>query len=205
MNRFFPAALTPRKGQLEALGLIKDAFDEGKKFFVLEGPTGFGKSALAKGVLNLCGTGFITSPLNSLVSQYSQDQNLELVEVRGQSSYTCRAFNGIDCERASDLFEDHSSRCSDYVVSRDAFWTARQSVTNVHFLSYAPPIEGAFYPRDVLVIDEAHNLEEIMSSGVMDRLPIRIIKGISALPPDLVCDEKREYEKLRDSINLTRH
>jgi superfamily II DNA or RNA helicase len=66
VHKFFPAALTPRKGQLEALGLIKDAFDEGKKFFILEGPTGFGKSALAKAVLNLCGTGFITSPLNSL-------------------------------------------------------------------------------------------------------------------------------------------
>ena len=235
MHRFFPAALTPRNGQLEVLRLIKDAFDEGKKFFVLEGPTGFGKSALAKAVLNLCGTGFITSPLNSLVSQYSQDQNLGLVEVRGQSSYTCRAFNGIDCERASDLFEDHRSRCSDYIVSRDTFWTARHSVTNVHFLSYAPPIEGAFYPRDVLVIDEAHNLEEIMIRMGRRSITPEDIKGVSALPPNVVCnekellnrrrvedwlryfdntittalknlpdpDEKREYEKLRDSINLT--
>jgi len=164
MRKFFPPTLEPRKGQLEALDNIQRAFNEGKRFFVLEGPTGFGKSAVGKAALSLCGKGFITSPLNTLVSQYSQDEHLGLTEVRGQSTYTCRAFDGVDCEKASDSFEDHNTKCMDYVPMRDAFWTAPHSVTNVHFLYYAPPVEGAFYPRDVLVIDEAHNLENILIS-----------------------------------------
>ena len=166
MQQFFPSALDPREGQLQALEHIRSAFHHGKKFFVLEGPTGFGKSAVAKAVLNLCGNGFITSPLNTLVRQYSQDDHLGLTEVRGQSTYSCRAFNGVNCEKASDSFEDHSARCMDYIVARDEFWAAQHSVTNVHFLSYAPPIDGAVYPRDVLVIDEAHNLENIVTNLV---------------------------------------
>jgi Rad3-related DNA helicase len=190
VHKFFPVALEPREGQLKALELIKDAFDEGKKFFVLEGPTGFGKSALAKAVLNLCGTGFITSPLNTLVSQYSHNQDLALTEVRGQATYSCRAFHGVDCERASELFKDHSSKCFDYIAARDAFWKARHSVTNVHFLAYAPPIEGAFYPRKVLVVDEAHNLEEIIIRMGRRSITPQDVKGISALPLDLPGEEK---------------
>lgn len=158
----FPPTLKPREGQLEALEKIQHAFDSGKRFFVLEGPTGFGKSALAKAVLNHYGKGFITSPLNSLVRQYTEDEHLDLVEVRGQSTYSCRAFKGMDCEKAGDSFEDHKAKCMDYIPARDAFWTSHHSVTNMHFLYYAPPIDGAFFPRDVLVIDEAHNLENTL-------------------------------------------
>ena len=164
LDGLFPPALTPREGQLDALDKIQTAFKAGKRFFVLEGPTGFGKSAVAKAVVNIYGKGFITSPINTLVTQYSQDPALELTEVRGQSTYTCKVFKNFDCETASDIFPDHSGRCADYIPARNAFWTARQSVTNLHFLFHAPPIEGAVYPRDVLVIDEAHNLEDILIS-----------------------------------------
>jgi Rad3-related DNA helicase len=149
---------------LDALDKIQTAFGAGKRFFVLEGPTGFGKSAVAKAILSVYGKGFITSPINTLVKQYSQDPTLELTEVRGQSTYTCRVFHNFNCEKAADVFPDHSERCADYILARNAFWTAHHSVTNLHFLFHAPPIEGAVYPRDVLVIDEAHNLEDILIS-----------------------------------------
>jgi len=92
VRKFFPSTLTPYDGQLKALEEIAASFNDGKRFFILEGPTGFGKSAVGKAVLNLCGKGFITSPLNSLVRQYTQDSNLGLVQVRGQSTYNCTAF-----------------------------------------------------------------------------------------------------------------
>jgi Rad3-related DNA helicase len=190
MHKFFPPALEPREGQLQVLEHIQSAFNDGKKFFVLEGPIGFGKSAVAKAVLNLCGNGFITSPLNTLVRQYSQDEDLGLTEVRGQSTYACRAFNGVNCEKASDSFEGHSTKCMDYVVARDAFWTAQHSVTNVHFLSYASPIEGAVYPRDVLVIDEAHNLENILTNMVGRTITPEDVTAINARMFDFTGEDK---------------
>jgi ATP-dependent DNA helicase DinG len=165
----FPATMTPRRGQLEALLRIEQSFGDGKKYFVYEGPTGAGKSAVAKTVLNWQQTGFITAPLNTLVSQYANDEKLApLAEVRGKNTYQCRAFKRADylpnCEQAEEAagWKHHAERCSDYIPARNAFWQSNHSVTNLHFLYYSPVIEGAVWPRRVLVIDEAHKLESAL-------------------------------------------
>jgi len=194
VEKLFPPKFTPYPGQLEALESIQTAFKQGKHFFVLEGPTGFGKSAVAKAVLNLYGKGFITSPLNTLVSQYSRDENLDLTEVRGQSGYVCTVFGGVDCEKASDRFKDHSERCMDYVPARDAFWTIPHSVTNVHFLYYAPPIDGAIYPREVLVIDEAHNLERTLVEIERRQITPKQVNAIGARPFEFVGEDRKQLD-----------
>ena len=192
MRKFFPSTLTPYDGQLKALEEIAASFNDGKRFFILEGPTGFGKSAVGKAVLNLCGKGFITSPLNSLVRQYAQDSNLGLVQVRGQSTYNCTAFPPLNCEQAADRFEDHSRRCMDYILARDAFWKADHGVTNLHFLSYAPPIEGAVYPRNVLVVDEAHNLENILISMCQRTISAAQVSAIRARPFNFPGEDRKQ-------------
>jgi Rad3-related DNA helicase len=82
--------------------------------------------------------------------------------------------------KANDLFKNHNSKCQDYIPARDGFWIARQSVTNVHFLYYAPRIEGAVYPRKLLVIDEAHNLEEILIGLGRRRITPKHVREIRA-------------------------
>lgn len=162
----FPPSMKPRPGQVEALARIDEAFRRGQRFFVYEGPTGAGKSAVAKTILNRYGTGIITSPLNMLVGQYANDPELApLPEVRGKATYQCRVFStsnfSPNCEEVEDAagWQAHSDRCADYIPARNIFWQSPQSVTNPHFLYYAPAIEGACWPRKVLVIDEAHKIE----------------------------------------------
>jgi Rad3-related DNA helicase len=195
LSKLFPQSLEPRPGQLLALQEIKKAFDAGKRFFVLEGPTGFGKSAVAKAVLNLCGRGFLTSPLNTLVTQCSQDPTLELTEVRGQSTYKCKVFKNVDCETAGDFFPDHSERCADYILARNAFWTAHHSVTNLHYLFYASPIEGGVYPRDVLIIDEAHNLEETLISMGRRTISPKLVKEVEGRPFEFPGQDKELLDR----------
>jgi ATP-dependent DNA helicase DinG len=165
----FPSCLSPREGQTNALRAIEQAFNQGKKFFVYEGPTGAGKSVVAKTVVNWMGTGFVTAPLNILVSQYANDPKVApLAEVRGKGTYQCRAFTRAaytpTCEQAEETAGSwhHSERCSDYIPARDKFWLSKQSVTNLHFLYYSPVMEGALWPRRVLVVDEAHRLEKAL-------------------------------------------
>lgn len=184
---YFPTTLEPRRGQLEALQQIEHAFSVGKKYFVYEGPTGSGKSAVAKTVLNWLDTGFITTPLNTLVSQYANDKKLApLPEVRGKSTYECRAFSRAgyipNCEQAEAAagWEHHAGRCSDYVPARDAFWCSKQSVTNLHFLYYSPVIQGAVWPRRVLVIDEAHKLEDALIGMGKRTISPRVVAQIKA-------------------------
>ncbi len=162
----FPPIMTPRPGQVEALARIDEAFKSGQRYFVYEGPTGAGKSAVAKAILNCYGTGIITSPVNTLVGQYANDPKLApLPEVRGKNAYECSVFSRADfhpnCEEAEDAagWKAHSDRCADYIAARNFFWQSPQSVTNVHYLYCAPAVEGAYWPRKVLIIDEAHNLE----------------------------------------------
>lgn len=169
IEEHFPSSLAPRDGQARALQAIEEAFSRGKKFFVYEGPTGAGKSAVAKTVLNWMGSGFITAPLNILVSQYANDSKLApLAEVRGKNTYRCSAFTrpayAPTCEQAEETAgsRHHSERCSDYIPARDKFWLSKQSVTNLHFLYYSPVMEGALWPRRVLVVDEAHKLERAL-------------------------------------------
>ena len=135
----------------------------------------------------LDGTGFVTAPLNTLVSQYSRDEKLApLPEVRGKNTYPCRAFsrNGYtpDCERAEHAagWEHHAERCLDYIPARNAFWYANQSVTNPHFLYHSPVIAGGVWPRKVLVVDEAHRLEgALIDMGRRTILP-RVVAEIGA-------------------------
>ena len=162
----FPPSMKPRPGQIEALARIDAAFKSSQRFFVYEGPTGAGKSAVAKTILNCDETGIITSPLNMLVGQYANDPKLApLPEVRGKATYQCSVFSkssySPNCEEAEDAagWKAHSDRCADYIPARNIFWRSPQSVTNPHFLYYAPVIEGACRPRKVLVIDEAHKIE----------------------------------------------
>ena len=94
----FPPAMHPRPGQVPALTQMDESFKSGKRFFVLEGPTGFGKSPVAKTFLNAYESGVITTPLNQLVGQYTGDEKLApppLSEVCGKSNYQCSAFNRL--------------------------------------------------------------------------------------------------------------
>src|SRR5437773_2712254 len=91
-----------RPVQEEALSVIEKAHASGKKFVVLEVPTGGGKSGIAvaaaqwaKAVLG--GGTYILSPQKTLTSQYIQDfAKIGLRELKGRNSYECREF-GTDC------------------------------------------------------------------------------------------------------------
>ncbi len=112
-----------RPTQTQAMGGVQKAFrDENKKFYVLEGPTGFGKSGVGIAAASWAKTldsqnncergGYILSPQKVLTKQYVDDfASLGLVELRGQANYTCHGFTEqagmeIDCETAAMLYEE---------------------------------------------------------------------------------------------------
>lgn len=68
---------------------------------------------------------------------------------------------------------------------------AAHSVTNLHFLYYAPPIDEAFYPRDVLVVDEAHNLEETLIAMGRRTIHPKIVNAIKARPFDFAGEDRK--------------
>src|SRR5579864_6880740 len=101
IHDYFPFSSSIRSVQEKALAAIENARSLGKKFVLLELPTGTGKSAVAITVAKWASTwgngAYILSPQKALTAQYMRDfAEGGLVELRGRASYPCDDFK-TDC------------------------------------------------------------------------------------------------------------
>jgi ATP-dependent DNA helicase DinG len=163
---YFPFRESIRSAQGRALGAIEWAHENGKKFVLLELPTGTGKSAVAIAAAQWAsswGTGaYILSPQKALTAQYIRDfEHLGLVELRGRASYSCNDF-GTNCEAGASLRGRDSSLClrCPYKAAKDEFVSRKMGVTNFDYFLAETLYSGQLPKRSLLVLDEAHNLEQ---------------------------------------------
>lgn len=169
---------TQRETQTQAMGGVQTAFrDDDKKFYVLEGPTGFGKSGIGIAAGSWAKTlrpegnyesgSYILSPQKVLTKQYADDfASMGLVELKGQANYTCHGFTEragmeIDCEMASMLYEQehNNDTCCGYKPAKKLFQQSPMGVTNFDYYINETMHAGQLHNRNLLVIDEAHNCE----------------------------------------------
>ncbi|MEJ2667469.1 MAG: DEAD/DEAH box helicase family protein [Deinococcales bacterium] len=75
-----------RSGQREALDAARQAFADGKRFVVVEAPTGLGKSAIAVALAREAGASYILTAQKVLQDQYTRDFP-ELSLMKGRSNY----------------------------------------------------------------------------------------------------------------------
>jgi len=101
--KFFPKGFTPREQQITAIDQIAKAFSAGKKYAVLEMPTGGGKSFICYSFADLLrengGTHFLTIQ-KTLQDQYQRDFPAPQIEaLKGRANYACthpKADEGAD-------------------------------------------------------------------------------------------------------------
>ncbi len=94
----FPKGFTPRPQQVVVLQKIAEAYAAGKRFVVVEMPTGGGKSLASKAVANAAvergGTHMLTSQ-KVLQDQYERDFPAPDIEIlKGRSNYSCSHVDG---------------------------------------------------------------------------------------------------------------
>jgi ATP-dependent DNA helicase DinG len=165
----FPSA---RATQVQALKAIQKWLASDKKFFILEGPTGFGKSGVGIAAGSYAKTlptfgdkmqgAYILSPQKTLTEQYMNDFAVNgLVELKGQANYFCPEFD-MDCESASLVFEDmhNYSTCHGYKPAKQRFCEAPLSVTNFAYYLAETTTAHQLPDRTLLVLDEGHNCED---------------------------------------------
>src|SRR5712692_9169451 len=123
----FPFCDSIRPAQEKALAAIERARDNGKRFVLLELPTGTGKSAVAIAAAKWASTwgngAYILSPQKVLTAQYVRDfGNGGLVELRGRASYRCDDFQ-TDCEVGGSLRRKDATAClrCPYKIAKDEF------------------------------------------------------------------------------------
>jgi hypothetical protein len=144
----FPSKWTPDPGQVEVLNHLSENWS---KFdvFVMQCPTAFGKSALAKTIMDACGSVSYINPTNQLVDQF-RNHFPETPTFSRLDSYYCE-----DWRRSCSATRGKLGKfCPGCVCGKEmsvAKYRKGPGVYNYHIYC-----AQKLY-REVLVADEAHN------------------------------------------------
>ena len=175
-EKFFPFKEI-RDQQREAIEFALKAFDDGKRFVIIEAGTGVGKSAIGVTISRALideltcddsyksGAYFLTTQ-KLLQDQYLADfggKNGKMTSIKSSSNYQCKHNKQQSCGEAQRLLkleQDKTSRffrtCSfncTYKEEKNHFIASPESITNFSYFFAETTYSGKLLPRDVLVID----------------------------------------------------
>ena len=175
----------PRNSQIKLINEINFAIKKGFKYIILEAGTGIGKSAIATTLANMYDDSYILTMTKQLQEQYLDDFGDMLVEIKGRGNYKCNYKGNCDfCIKA----EYNLRRCSDceFQIAFKKAVDAKNVITNYDFLYYAGVANPLLDSRELLILDEAHNLERkmlMLSSSELNREYISTKFGIDIFEP----------------------
>lgn len=175
----------PRNSQIRLINKINWAIGEGYKNIILEAETGTGKSAIATTLANMYDDSYILTMTKQLQEQYLDDFSDMLVEIKGKSNYPCNYRGNCDfC-----IKDEYGLRKCDDCAFKMALNRAKKSenvITNYDFLYYMGVANKLLDSRELLILDEAHNLERKMlalSSNNLNREYISTKFGVDVFSP----------------------
>ncbi len=187
-QKFFPYDEI-RDSQKQAIEFALNSFiDENKRFVIVEAGTGVGKSAIGYTVAKYLnsrvlkqedsyekGAYFLTTQ-KILQEQYIKDfGSCGMMSVKSSSNYTCDYNSKNTCAESQRLLKvtDKKSRffkkCTfecNYKKSKENFIAAETGVTNFAYFLAETYYSGKIKPRDLLIVDEAHNCDMQLSKFI---------------------------------------
>jgi ATP-dependent DNA helicase DinG len=161
-NRVMPQ-YQPRVSQAETFEWIKNLSPD-IKYILLEMPVGGGKSPVgltASGFMsnNPLGSSFILTPQKILQRQYENDFDQHLLHsMYGKSNYRCES-KGASCELGSSI-KPKCESCPYKTALAKSVRTPNLVLNYTLALLYFTYMGDMFEPRDLLIMDECHNLEQ---------------------------------------------
>jgi len=185
---YFPLKFKPRSQQIEMFNMTKHSINNGKKFVLLNAPTGSGKSYFAIMFANWYKNYVNTSAkfdiiTNSKILQQQYNDEFEFInDLRGQSNYKCRRHN-TDCRTGKELNKAAKQMpclSCPYDMAKESWIDGSISLTNFHlYNSFAFYVEGTLLDRsaNVLIVDEAHDFESVFCDFISIKLSPRILKN----------------------------
>jgi ATP-dependent DNA helicase DinG len=163
----FPST-TLRQYQKALIHGTVEAFQSGKRCVIVIAPTGFGKSYLNAAFASVTKSFYVTPQL-ALIDQLLADPNLQgrFVEIKGRQNYRCyyspdRGVNVGKCETEDYPCRERFDVCP-YWMQKQLALQAPSVLMSLAYLIFEGTTEGSetyLGKRDLLVLDESHNLEE---------------------------------------------
>ncbi len=203
MNNYQPhfPYQTPRAEQTKAIEFALKAFKD-KKFVIVEAGTGVGKSAvgltIAKTISN--NAYFITTQ-KILQHQYMEDFKAHgMLSLKSSTNFRCQYYKGKDCSQALrelKVSKDHKFKacCGGgcvYKKAKRAFIANPLGITNFAYFLAETNYSQQLEPRELLVVDEAHNIETQISNfvevAITENFATKVLK--LKIPDNLTTDKR---------------
>lgn len=224
----------PRPSQAAVLKQIQDAVSDGIKFIILEAPVGSGKSAIAISIARWLGQAHVLTPRRSLQSQYFEDFEEHLVLMKGRSSYPCTLEAGVayhkkvinlvkrgespmpavgELTTAKGMCKDDESifkHCMDvrgicpYTAAIEVAQETSIVVHNLHSFIFQAHFGDKFTKRNVMIIDEAHEIEGIVRNFATKKFTIPKLLSEDELPGEEVVTIRDWFNYFNDDKFIPR-
>jgi ATP-dependent DNA helicase DinG len=158
-----------RRFQKEIVTDAVEAFQAGKKCIILAAPTGFGKSYVNATFASVARS-FYATPQLALIDQIMSDAKLQsrFVEIKGRQNYRCYHQSHRSVYVGKCVTEDYACperfQLCPYWIQKVKALNAQSVLLSFAYLAGESQTEGLtdtyLGTRNLLILDEAHNIEE---------------------------------------------
>lgn len=212
----------PRGGQVAVLNEIDRVTKLGKKLIIVEGPVGSGKSGLAITMALAFKSAHIITPRKALQDQYYADFSEHVVLMKGRAGYPCtinssrptylKVIKDIEegrvraptlhepncsvapCRNSPQVFKDctNSKGACPYTVAMEVAQRHDTVIHNLHSFIFQTSFANKFDKRELLVVDEAHDIEATIREFISKKFTIPKVIDPQDIPNindvDVWCD-----------------
>lgn len=193
-----------RQQQLEVINLIRS--NPNKKHYIMECPTGVGKSGIALALANASKDAFIATANKSLQDQYENEFPDILTTIKGRDNYLCTTHSNSSqgvkftcanspCQTSKQAKQDCSKlRLCEYhgqlTKAKQSHSTLFNFAAFLTFTNHTPH----FKPRESLIFDEAHNLVSWLTNFIQITFSIDKIRQQFSIHTPLSYVNGEDYE-----------
>ena len=165
------------------------------RFVVVQAPTGTGKSPLAIAAARSVGSSYVMTPTKPLQDQYARDFRQYFADMRGRSNYACNEYAGNNCAsapcRTSPGLRQKCGGCeykTALVNASEANITLFNFAAALSFLNHTKN----FQKRDLMIVDEAHMIEDQLTSFIEFSISLDRLREFGVLRADQIIPDLKE-------------
>jgi len=207
----------PRKEQKEALNFIEEQYNKNPltKFFLLNLPVGTGKSHLAlmiadwyKKKINRMARVDVITNSKILQDQYA-DTYESIADLKGKENYECSQYS-CSCAQGGEFNRLNKTSCDvcPYKLARESYMGGGISLTNFYlyilYAIYNPKLMENRGAR-VLIVDEAHEFDDVMSNFISIKITEKIVKKYKFSNEYQIIKKLKDIKSITDYVNFLRY
>ena len=204
----------PRKEQEDCIKFINEEWNKNKesKIFLLNLPTGVGKSHLAlmiadwykKNVSKGSRVDIITNS-KILQDQYVNTYN-SINDLKGKENYECSQYT-CSCAEGQEFNKLNKTKCEScpYSGAKESFINGNISLTNFYlyilYTLYMPELLKMRGSK-VLIVDEAHILDDVMSDFISIKITENVIKRLKFSDEKGIISDLKKVKTISEYVSF---